>query len=111
MQHGNARPLAVKYISDHGRRHSDQGEPSSVFFETEAGLRGRARCAKGDAERARQVGGLFQINRFVAGHVFKERLIRPSDADCRLVEKHQTLQIDLAHAQIRRHSARRPAVL
>ena len=25
MQHGNARPLAVKYMTVHGRRHSDQG--------------------------------------------------------------------------------------
>ena len=25
MQQGSARPLAVKYITVHGRRHSDQG--------------------------------------------------------------------------------------
>ncbi len=37
MQHGNARPLAVKYISDQGRRQSDQGEPSSAFFKLRPG--------------------------------------------------------------------------
>ena len=37
MQHGNARPLAVKYISDQGRRQSDQGEFSSVFFKLRPG--------------------------------------------------------------------------
>ena len=26
MQHGNARPFAVKYITVHGRRHIDHGE-------------------------------------------------------------------------------------
>jgi hypothetical protein len=29
MQHGSARPLAVKYITVQGRRHSVQGELSS----------------------------------------------------------------------------------
>ena len=29
MQHGSARPLAVKYMTVHGRRHIDHGEPSS----------------------------------------------------------------------------------
>jgi len=30
MQHGSARPFAVMYITVHGRRHIDQGEPSSL---------------------------------------------------------------------------------
>ena len=29
MQHGSARPLAVKYMTVHGRRHIDHGDPSS----------------------------------------------------------------------------------
>ena len=32
MQQGNARPLAVMYIRDHGRRHSDHGEFPSEFL-------------------------------------------------------------------------------
>jgi hypothetical protein len=32
MQQGSARPLAVKYITVQGRRHSFQGEPSSCRF-------------------------------------------------------------------------------
>ena len=32
MQHGSARPLAVKYMTVHGRRHSDHGEPLSLRF-------------------------------------------------------------------------------
>jgi hypothetical protein len=30
MQHGKARPLAVKYINDHGRRQCDHGELSPL---------------------------------------------------------------------------------
>ena len=30
MQHGSARPLAVKYMTVHGRRQSDHGEPLSL---------------------------------------------------------------------------------
>ena len=30
MQQGRERPLAVKYITDQGRRHIDQGESSSL---------------------------------------------------------------------------------
>ena len=32
MQHGRARPFAVKYISAQGRRHSDQGDASVARF-------------------------------------------------------------------------------
>ena len=32
MQHGSARPLAVKYISDQGLRHMAQGSPSVLRF-------------------------------------------------------------------------------
>ena len=74
------------------------------LLQAEARFGGGARCAKGNAERTGQVSGLFQVNRFVARHVFEQRLIRSSDPDCRLIEKHQTLQVDLAHPQIRCNS-------
>jgi hypothetical protein len=32
-----ARPLAVKYINDHGRRQSDHGEPSPLPFRLNPG--------------------------------------------------------------------------
>ena len=37
MQHGSARPCAVKYINDHGRRHADQGCVSSCRFRLRPG--------------------------------------------------------------------------
>ena len=37
MQHGSARPWAVKYISDHGRRHADHGASSSLRFRLSPG--------------------------------------------------------------------------
>ena len=54
MQHGNARPLAVKYINDHGRRHSDQGEPSSAFLRLRPGSEAAPDALKAmPSERAR----------------------------------------------------------
>ena len=32
MQQGSARPFAVMYMTVHGRRHIDHGEPSSWRF-------------------------------------------------------------------------------
>ena len=72
MQHGSARPLAVKYITDHGRRHSDQGEPSSARVEAHAGLGGGAGGAERHAERARQRRGLVDIDRLIARHLLEQ---------------------------------------
>lgn len=100
MQHGNARPLAVKYISDPWPSAQRPRRAVIRLLEIEAGLRGCARCVKVNAERAGQIGGLFQINRFIFGHVFEQRLMRSSDPDCCLIKEYQTLQMGLAHTEM-----------
>ena len=55
MQQGSARPLAVKYITLHGRRQSDHGEPSSCRLRLIPGSDAAPEALKRDAEAARQL--------------------------------------------------------
>ena len=68
MQQGSARPLAVKYISVQGRRHSDQGCASRLRVRL---LPGRIAPGgvEGDPEDSRQRLGLAQMTGFLASSI------------------------------------------
>ena len=103
MQHGSARPLAVKYITVQGRRHSDHGDPSSLALEAHAGFGNRTGGAESHPEGLGKPGRLLQQRRFFAVHALVERLVGPCMPDGIVLEKHQPLQIDLLDTGFGRH--------
>ena len=101
MQHGSARPLAVKYITVQGRRHSDHGEPLSRRFRLMPGSEAAPEALK--VRRATwQRGRRARCGRFLAGQLLVQRLVRPRLADGVVVEEHQPLQIDFLDAGVGR---------
>ena len=100
MQHGSARPLAVKYITVQGRRHSDQGFASAL----------RARLSPGsvapEALKLMPSAAACALRRL-------EVVRRPPASGARtgpgpgvampigvVLEEHQPLQVDLLHADL-----------
>src|SRR6202034_2441216 len=71
-------------------------------LETDARLRGAARGAEVDAERAGERGGAVDVDRFLTGQLLVERLVRPGEADGLVGEKHQPLQMHFLDAGLRR---------
>ena len=101
MQQGSARPLAVKYMTAHGRRHSDQGffsdlrdrlSPGSVAPEALKLMPRAAACASAAA----------RCCDFVPAEALEQRLIGPRHADRSILAEDETLQVDLLHANVMR---------
>ena len=103
MQHGSARPCAVKYISDHGRRHADQGCASPVRR-----LRLNPGSVAPEASSVTPSSAPIASAASIAACSSRRVCSNSEDsgarhAEARLVE-HQALQVHRAHA----HPCREP---
>ena len=99
MQQGSARPLAVKYITAHGRRHSDQGFLSALRVRLSPGS-----VAPEALKLMPRAGGLRfgrrKMLRLLPAQALEQRLIGPRHADRSILAEHETLQVDLLHADV-----------
>ena len=98
MQHGSARPCAVKYISDHGRRQPDHGCGSSPACSDSPGSVAPEASSRTPSSAASSVAAAMTASSS-ARHAREQRLIGPRQAATGLVV-HQALQIDLRHPEI-----------
>src|SRR5262245_52421164 len=80
------------------------GRAAIVAFEAHARLCYHTGGAEDDAVGARKLGGRVEMGFVRVRHVLVEGLVGPRVTDGIAFEKHQALQIDLAHADIRRHA-------
>src|SRR5258708_13428607 len=74
-----------------------------VPLETHARLGYGARRAECHAERARDGGGFLEMAGLLARHALVQRLVRPRVPARLSIDKNETLEVDLLHADLRRH--------
>ena len=98
MQHGIARPCAVKYIRVQGRRHSDQGCASSCGARLAAGI-GRAGSVEADPELAGERFGLAHEAALLVVAAGEQRRFRARQA-LPLGEIDEALQINLGDIDV-----------
>ncbi len=100
MQHGSARPCAVKYISDHGRRQADHGASSSARFRLVPGsVAPEASIVTPSSAPERLGGGDCRL--LLALGFFEQRGFFARQPAAEIV-KDEPLQIDFADADPRR---------
>src|SRR5258707_15773151 len=96
MQQGRARPLAVKYITVHGRRHSDHGLSLPFLLRLSPGSDAAPDALKVRPNDLASLG--FQCLRLFAVHTLEQGLVGARQTDRIAVEEHQALQVYLFDA-------------